>query len=48
VEDLLVQACKKLHFSNSLIANAKKIKAKNNLDFFFFFFNSEIAERDLR
>lgn len=46
MEDLLAQACKKLHFSSNLVANAKKIKAKNHLDFLLELFTAELEERD--
>jgi len=46
VEDLLAQACRRLHFSNHLVTQAKKIKAKNHLDFLLQLFNEELEERD--
>ena len=46
MEDLLLQACKKLHFSSGLVTKAKKIKAKTHLDFLLELFNAEIEERD--
>lgn len=46
MEDALSAACKKLHFSSALVANAKKIKAKNHLDFLLELFNAELGERD--
>jgi DNA replication protein DnaC len=46
MEDLLLLACKKLHFSSVLVANAKKIKADNHLDFLLELFTSELEERD--
>jgi DNA replication protein DnaC len=46
MEDALLAACKRLHFSSSLVANAKKIKAKNHLDFLLELFNTELEERD--
>ena len=48
MEDLLLQTCKKLHFSSSLVANAKKIKAKNHLDFLLKLFTAELEERDIK
>jgi DNA replication protein DnaC len=47
MEDLLF-ACKRLHFGSSLVANAKKIKAKNHLDFLLELFTAELEERDLK
>jgi DNA replication protein DnaC len=46
VEDSLALACKKLHFSSNLVANAKKIKAKNHVDFLLELFTAELEERD--
>ena len=46
MEDLLLQACKKLRLGSSLIANAKRIKAKNHLDFLLELFTNELQERD--
>jgi DNA replication protein DnaC len=46
MEDMLLMACKKLRFGSNLVANAKKIKAKNHLDFLLELFNAEIEERD--
>jgi len=46
MEELLLAACKKLHFSACLVANAKKIKAKSHLDFLLELFNAELEERD--
>ena len=46
MEELLLQACKKLHFSSGLVTNAKKIKAKNHLDFLLELFTEELEERD--
>ena len=46
MEDLLLHACKRLHFGSNLVAQAKKIKAKNHLDFLLELFNSELEERD--
>ena len=33
MEDVLLAACRKLHFGAGIAANAKKIKAKTHLDF---------------
>jgi DNA replication protein DnaC len=46
MEQTLIVACKKLHFGSSLVANAKKIKAKTHLEFLLKLFNTEIEERD--
>lgn len=48
MEDLLLQACKKLHFSSGLVQNAKKIKAENHLDFLLQLFAAELEERDIK
>lgn len=48
MEELLVQACKKLRFSSGMVAKAKKIKAKTHLDFLLELFTSEIEERELK
>jgi len=48
MEDLLLSACKKLHFNPNLVAKAKKIKAKTHLDFLLQLFNSEIEERGIK
>lgn len=45
-EDMLVMACKKLHFSGSLVSNAKKIKKKDNLEFLLELFATEIEDRE--
>ena len=44
--EALAAACKRLHFSSNLVANAKKIKAKNHLDFLLELFTAELEERD--
>ena len=46
MEDMLLAACKKLHFGSGLVTKAKKIKAKTHLDFLLELFNSELEERD--
>jgi DNA replication protein DnaC len=46
MDDLLLQACKKLRFGSNLVSNAKKIKAKNHLDFLLELFTAELEERD--
>ena len=46
MEDLLLHACKRLHFSSNLVTQAKKIKAKNHLEFLLELFNLELEERD--
>jgi DNA replication protein DnaC len=46
MEDLLIQACKKLKLGGGLVAKAKKIKEKNNLDFLFELFTQELEDRD--
>jgi DNA replication protein DnaC len=46
MEDLLMQACKNLHFSAFLVEKAKKIKAETHLDFLLQLFTAELEERD--
>ena len=46
MEELLLQACKRLHFGSNLVTQAKKIKAKNHLDFLLELFTAELEERD--
>jgi DNA replication protein DnaC len=46
MEELLLQACKKLHFSSGVVAKAKNIKAETHLQFLLELFNQEIEERD--
>ena len=48
MEDMLIMACKKLHFGSGLVAKAKKIKEKKNLDFLLELFTAEIEERKLK
>ena len=45
-EDMLALACKRLHFSASMITNAKKIKAKTHLDFLLELFTTELDDRE--
>jgi len=47
MDELLINACKKLHFTSEIIEKAKKIKAKSHLDFLLELFNYEIEKRDL-
>lgn len=46
MEDLLLQTCRKLRLGSNLVTNAKKIKAKNHLDFLLELLNTELEERD--
>jgi len=46
MEDMLLAACKRLRLGSNLVANAKKIEAKNHLDFLLELFNAELEERD--
>lgn len=46
MEDMLLLACKRLRLGSGLPAKAKKIKAKNNLDFLLELLNSEIEDRE--
>lgn len=45
-DDVLIQACRRLHFGSGLVAKAKKIKAKDNLDFLLELFTAEFEERE--
>jgi DNA replication protein DnaC len=46
MEDMLRLACRRLRLSSTLVSNAKKIKAKTNLDFLLQLLNAELEERD--
>jgi len=46
MEELLIQACKKLRFSSAMVEKAKGIKAKTHLDFLLKLFTEELEERD--
>ena len=48
MEDMLLMACKKLHFSSGMVTNAKNIKKENNLEFLLELFTAELEERDLK
>ncbi|GHV13943.1 ATP-binding protein [Clostridia bacterium] len=43
---ILAEVCKKLHFSSSLLAKAKRIEEKPNLEFLLELFTAEIEERE--
>ena len=47
MEELLLAACKRLHFGSELVAQAKNIKAENNLDFLLRLFTAEVERRDI-
>lgn len=46
MDEMLITACKKLHFSSDLVQSAKKIKAKTHLDFLLQLFTTELDRRD--
>lgn len=46
MEEQLLAACKKLRLGSDLVANAKRIKKKGNLEFLFELFREELEERD--
>jgi DNA replication protein DnaC len=46
MDDLLAQACKKLHFGSHMVSKAKKIKANTHLEFLLELFTAELEERD--
>ena len=46
MEELLIQACKKLRFSSAMVTKAKEIQAKTHLDFLLELFTEELEERD--
>jgi len=48
VEQVLIEACRKLRIGSGLAAKAKKINADTHLDFLLQLFNSEIEERDIK
>ena len=48
MENALIYASKRLHFSANLVTKAKKIKAKTHLEFLLKLFNSEVEERDIK
>ncbi|GHV13762.1 hypothetical protein FACS1894219_09010 [Clostridia bacterium] len=45
---ILSEVCKKLHFSSSLLAKAKRIEEKPNLEFLLELFAAEIEEREIK
>ena len=47
-EEMLLNACKKLKLNGNLVSHAKKIKAKNNLEFLHELFSIELAARELK
>jgi DNA replication protein DnaC len=46
VEEQVLTACKKLRLGSDLVANAKRIKKKGNLEFLLELFTAELEERD--
>jgi DNA replication protein len=46
MEDLLIQACKRLHLGSNIVTRAGKIKAKDHLEFLLKLLTSELDERD--
>lgn len=46
MDSALIDACKKLKLGSSIVARAKKIKAKTHIDFMLELFNGELEERD--
>jgi DNA replication protein DnaC len=46
MEEALLSACKKLRLGPGIVSNAKKIKAKNHIDFLLELFAEELSERD--
>lgn len=46
MEELLRNACKKLHLGSGLVTNAKTIKAKTHLEFLLQLFTAELEERE--
>jgi DNA replication protein DnaC len=48
VENQLLEVCKRLHFRGNLVENAKKIKAKNHLEFLLKLFSTEVEQRDIK
>jgi len=46
MEEQVLAACKRLHLGSDLVANAKRIKKKGNLEFLLELFTAELEERD--
>jgi len=48
MEDILLAACKRLHFGSDLVTQAKKIKSKDHLEFLLHLFTAELERRDIK
>ena len=48
MEEMLLKACKKLHFGSNLVENAKRIQKADNISFLLELFTSELENRDLK
>lgn len=48
MEDMLYQACQKLHFGSNIVDNAKTIKKSNHLEFLLELFTLELEHRDMK
>jgi len=48
MEEMLRQACRKLHFSSNLVDNAKAIKKADNISFLLELFTLELENRELK
>lgn len=48
MEDMLYQACQKLHFGSNIVDNAKTIKKSNYLEFLLELFTLELEHRDMK
>ena len=46
MQEAILGVCRKLRFGSSLVQNAKKIKAKDNMDFLYQLLTAELEERD--
>jgi DNA replication protein DnaC len=48
MEELLLHACKKLHFGSGLVTKARNITANSHLEFLLQLFTAELEERDIK
>ena len=48
MDDMLLKACRKLHFGSNIIENAKRIEKSNNVAFLLELFTLELENRELK
>lgn len=48
MEDMLYQACRKLHFGSNIVDNAKSIKKSDHIEFLLEVFTLELEHRDMK